>query len=170
MQPLMWPLLQSLSLQLFMVVSLPFLYQKNDVTCCNPQASAACFDVLNSHQLSFLYALEWTGHQTSNSLDGGLLAYYKKGYLNCIVHFNYVLWILKPSPPLYLYLLLILHNRLEDDSVVGEPPISIDAAEKAEVDPDLEAFRDLLVGVVLPKNMRNLAIAEALLIFIRLRK
>jgi hypothetical protein len=71
---------------------------------------------------------------------------------------------------LYLYLLLILHNRLEDDSVVGEPPISIDAAEKAEVDPDLEAFRDLLVGVVLPKNMRNLAIAEALLIFIRLRK
>jgi hypothetical protein len=56
---------------------------------------------------------------------------------------------LKPSPTLSLYLLLILHNRLEDDSVAGDPPISMYAAE---VDPDLEASRDLLVGVVFSKK------------------
>jgi hypothetical protein len=55
----------------------------------------------------------------------------------------------KLSPPLSLYLLLILHNRLEDDSVAGDLQISMDVAK---VDPDFEAARDLLVGVVFPKK------------------
>ncbi len=56
----------------------------------------------------------------------------------------------KPSPPLSLYLLLNLHNRLEDDSVAGDPQKSMDVAK---VDPDIEATMDLSVGAVFPNKI-----------------
>ncbi len=88
-----WPHCVGLSLALIIVIK--FLgggYVQQALVRLSIGNSPLCPEDKSTHSpfLSWL-ATVWTGHQTSNLLNWGLLAYYKKGYLNCMVYFIYVL-------------------------------------------------------------------------------